>query len=142
MILAPDRRFIQEGTEPIVTLPTTQEDWNQFDVVIIGDVRPELFSEEQQKQLRDLVAQLRQRNFVYWGKQLHAAAVAEYTDWASVPFTGSASDGEATGGMHTWTEPVTMKREPARNGWGFCSYRILERIGRFRLLIPIRDGRC
>ncbi len=118
MILAPDRRFIQEGTEPIVTLPTTQEDWNQFDVVIIGDVRPELFSEEQQKQLRDLVAQRGSGILFIGGSNSMPQRWRNTPIGALFPFTGSASDGEATGGMHTWTEPVTMKREPAAERLG------------------------
>lgn len=55
-LLAADRRFIQEGTEPITSIPVSPEDWARYDVVIIGDVRSELFSPEQLANLREHIA--------------------------------------------------------------------------------------
>lgn len=57
LLLASDRRYIQEGTEPLATLPRTQAEWAPIDVVVMGDLRPGLFSEEQLRQVRDLVSQ-------------------------------------------------------------------------------------
>ncbi len=118
MILAPDRRFIQEGSEPIATLPTKQEDWNQFDVVILGDVRPELFSEDQQRQLRDLVAQRGSGILFIGGSNSMPQRWRNTAIGPLFPFTGSAIDGESSGGMHIWTEPVTIRREPAAERLG------------------------
>ncbi len=47
LLLAPDRRYQQEGDTEIDRLPITAEEWAAFDVVIIGDVRAELFGRDQ-----------------------------------------------------------------------------------------------
>lgn len=57
LILSADRRFLQEGTDPLAALPRTKEEWQPFDVVILGDVRAELLSAEQQAQIKELVAE-------------------------------------------------------------------------------------
>lgn len=57
LMLSPDRRFIQEGDIRLDTLPTTAQEWEQFDVVIIGDVRPELFGAASLESLREHVAE-------------------------------------------------------------------------------------
>jgi hypothetical protein len=57
LMLAADRRYIQEGNVEIDTLPASPEEWAEYDVVILGDVRPDLLRIEQLSQLRDHVAQ-------------------------------------------------------------------------------------
>lgn len=57
LILSADRRFLQEGTDPLAALPRTKEEWQPFDVVVLGDVRAELLSAEQQAQIKELVAE-------------------------------------------------------------------------------------
>ncbi|MBL4810300.1 MAG: VWA domain-containing protein [Phycisphaerales bacterium] len=47
MLLASDRRFIEEGQPMSGPVPDSLDAWEPFDVVILGDVRPELFSESQ-----------------------------------------------------------------------------------------------
>lgn len=56
LILSSDRRYLQEGTDPLASLPRTREEWQPFDVIVMGDVRSELFSAEQLAQIKDLVA--------------------------------------------------------------------------------------
>lgn len=56
LILSSDRRYLQEGTDPLASLPRTREEWQPFDVIVMGDVRSELFSAEQLSQIRELVA--------------------------------------------------------------------------------------
>lgn len=56
LILSSDRRYLQEGTDPLATIPRTREEWQPFDVIIMGDVRSELFSAEQLAQIKELVA--------------------------------------------------------------------------------------
>lgn len=56
LILSSDRRYLQEGTDPLASLPRTREEWQPFDVIVMGDVRSELFSAEQLSQIKDLVA--------------------------------------------------------------------------------------
>ncbi|MBY0112818.1 MAG: hypothetical protein K2Y21_08355 [Phycisphaerales bacterium] len=57
LILSADRRFLQEGSDPLASLPRTKEEWQPFDVVVLGDVRSELLSAEQQAQIKQLVAE-------------------------------------------------------------------------------------
>ncbi len=53
MLLSATRRYVQEGDELIARIPTTLEEWEPFDVIVLGDVRPELFSDQQLETLRD-----------------------------------------------------------------------------------------
>ncbi|MFG0306966.1 MAG: hypothetical protein ACF8Q5_12220 [Phycisphaerales bacterium JB040] len=57
LMLSPDRRFMQEGDITLASLPTSPEEWADFDVVIIGDVRPELFGSAALESLREHVAE-------------------------------------------------------------------------------------
>jgi len=52
MLLASDRRFIEEGQPLSGPVPDSLDAWEPFDVVILGDVRPELFSESQLTSLK------------------------------------------------------------------------------------------
>lgn len=56
LLLAPDRRFIQEGDVELDALPDSPERWADYDVVVLGDVQPDVFTRSQLEQLRDHVA--------------------------------------------------------------------------------------
>jgi hypothetical protein len=56
MLLASGKRYIQEGTVILDALPHTPEEWNKFDVVIVGDVWPGVFTLEQLNQLKERVS--------------------------------------------------------------------------------------
>jgi hypothetical protein len=56
MLLAPGRRYLQEGTVTLDALPRTGEDWAKFDVVILGDVWPGVFTREQLELLKQRVS--------------------------------------------------------------------------------------
>ena len=56
LILAPNRRYLQEGDIELSSLPISPEEWAQFDVVVLGDVRPEVFTEDQLRNLREHIA--------------------------------------------------------------------------------------
>lgn len=56
LLLAPGRRYLQEGTQTIDSVPATTKEWQQFDVIVLGDVRPEVFSRAQLDELRARVA--------------------------------------------------------------------------------------
>lgn len=55
-LLAPGRRYLQEGTVILDALPTTHEQWSAFDVIIMGDVLPSVFTGEQLAQIKHRVA--------------------------------------------------------------------------------------
>ena len=56
MLLASGKRYIQEGTVILDSLPHSPEEWNKFDVVILGDVWPGVFTLDQLNQIHDRVA--------------------------------------------------------------------------------------
>lgn len=56
MLLAPGRRYVQEGTVVLDNLPRTPEQWAQFDVIIMGDVVPGVFTADQMEQIKRRVA--------------------------------------------------------------------------------------
>jgi hypothetical protein len=56
LLLSASRKYLQEGSEILTSIPTSESDWSTIDVVIIGDVRPELFSPEQLENLKRHVA--------------------------------------------------------------------------------------
>jgi hypothetical protein len=119
LILAPDRRFIQEGSDPLMALPQTQEEWNKFDVVIMGDVRPELLSSSQQDQLRDVVS--RRGTGLLWIAGPNATPQRWRTTPLAdlLPFAAGASDSESAAlPLRVWLEPVTLRSEPAAQRLG------------------------
>ncbi len=56
LLLAPDRRYTQEGDVELDAIPDSPEKWAEFDAVILGDVDPGVFTEAQLSMLRDHVA--------------------------------------------------------------------------------------
>ncbi len=56
VLLSADKRFTQEGSDQLEAVPSSPEQWNEVDVLILGDLRAELFSDEQLSQLREHVA--------------------------------------------------------------------------------------
>lgn len=53
MMLASDRRYIEEGQPLAGPIPDSLDEWEPFDVVILGDIRPDLFSEAQLTTLKE-----------------------------------------------------------------------------------------
>lgn len=113
LLLAGDKRYIQEGSDLLAALPRTQEEWNQFDVIIMGDMRPELFSDDQLRQIREWVAQRG------GGLLLLGGPGAMPTSWRNsqladlVPF--AIPDASA---QSVWSVPVTLRRSPAAGRLG------------------------
>jgi uncharacterized membrane protein len=56
MLLSADREFAQEGDLPITRLPNTGQEFEPYDVIIVGDVPPSYFSPEQITLMRDHVS--------------------------------------------------------------------------------------
>ncbi len=111
MLLATDRRYIQEGNVALSHVPRSSGEWSGFDVVVIGDVRPDVFSREQLEQLRDHVA-LRGGGLVWV-----AGPGSTPWSWAStplgdlLPFVSSVGGGQP--GFSANATPVTLQPEAA-----------------------------
>ncbi len=56
LMLAANRRYIQEGDLEVTTLPISPEEWAKYDVVILGDLDPGVLTPEQTEQIRLFVA--------------------------------------------------------------------------------------
>jgi hypothetical protein len=102
LILAPDRRYLQESDTEIDRLPASIEEWAEYDAVIIGDVSPDVFTQEQLAQLREHVA--RRGGGLLWigGEALTPSAWWDTPLGDLLPFIKAGADGAAIG------EPVVM----------------------------------
>lgn len=111
MLLATDRRYIQEGDVGLAHVPRSSGEWSEFDVVVLGDVRPDVFSQEQLEQLRDHVAQ--RGGGLVW----IAGPGSTPWSWASTPLGDllpfATNMGSGLRGFSANASPVTLRREPA-----------------------------
>jgi hypothetical protein len=97
LILAPDRRFTQEGDVELDELPDSIEQWGEFDAVVLGDVQPDVFTDEQLEALKQHVS-LRGGGLLF----IAGAGAMPSRWWESaladlLPFTSAATDGAALG---------------------------------------------
>ncbi|MFZ4573107.1 MAG: hypothetical protein ACOYN0_01840 [Phycisphaerales bacterium] len=116
-LLSSERRYLREGTEPMVKVPQTPEEWSVYDVIIIGDLRPDLFSPEQLKQIRSLVAS-RGAGLLWLGGPAATPAAWKSTPLADlVPFSLASFDAGVRG-ANVWLDPVVMKPGDAVERFG------------------------
>ncbi|QOI99871.1 MAG: hypothetical protein HRU70_04975 [Phycisphaeraceae bacterium] len=121
LLLAAQRRFIQEGSETLLAVPRTQAEWRRFDVIILGDIRPEMFSADQLKSIKDHVA--RDGGGLLWigGPSATPAAWRETPLADLIPFS-LAHDPAETGGaaphVAPFLEPVLLRPTPAAQRLG------------------------
>ncbi|MEM1424507.1 MAG: hypothetical protein AAGH64_10960, partial [Planctomycetota bacterium] len=93
LMLAADRRYTQEGDIELTTLPGSPEDWEEFDIVIIGDVRPDVLRIEQLEQLRDHIAK-RGAGLLWIGGEASTPSRWFDTELADLlPFSRTGADG-------------------------------------------------
>jgi len=114
MLLAADKQYIQEGSELLAAMPSSPGEWAGVDIVILGDVRAELFGDEQMRQIRELVS-LRGAGLLWIGGP--GATPGSYRGRALadlLPFTLDArAGGESESGIHTYSEPVVLRPTPS-----------------------------
>lgn len=122
LLVASDKQFIQEGSEPLASIPTSPGDWSPIDVVILGDVRSELFSDEQLKQLKEHVA-LRGAGLLWIGGP--AATPGSYRGRPLADLLPFTLDPGATlgagSGISVWSEPVNAAPTPAATRLGLLA---------------------
>lgn len=112
LILAPERRYIQEGDLEIDALPDSPEQWAEYDAVIIGDTSPDVFSQEQLTQLREHIS--RRGGGLLWIAGAASTPVAWFDTPLGdlLPFYKDATDGRPIG------EPVTLRPTPTAERLG------------------------
>ncbi|MBL0927955.1 MAG: hypothetical protein IBJ11_09950 [Phycisphaerales bacterium] len=107
LVLSPERQYLQEGDVILDALPDSPERWAQFDAVILGDVRPDVFTPQQLALLRDHIA-VRGAGLIWVGGPGATPARWWTTPLADLlPFTKEAYDGTAV------DQSVTMRPTPA-----------------------------
>lgn len=116
LLLHPQRRYLQEGTRSLDSLPRSPDEWAQFDVVILGDLRPELFSDEQIAQIKDLVA-TRGAGLLWMAGPGATPAAWRPTPLSDLlPFT--LAPGGGSSGPEQFLEPVTIRPAPTATRLG------------------------
>ncbi|MCA9303059.1 MAG: hypothetical protein KC996_02950 [Phycisphaerales bacterium] len=112
MLLAPDRHYVQDGDVLISRVPTSADEWSPYDVVILGDVRAELFTPEQLEGLREHIAD-------------HGAGLlwiggpsATPSSWFATPSAGLLPMTPGVQGIDVWDQPVTMGSTPEADRLG------------------------
>lgn len=117
LLLAADRRYIQEGTKTLAAVPSSPGEWAEFDVIVLGDVRPELFNPEQLEQIKEQVAQ-RGAGLLWIGGPFATPGAWAGTALADLlPFTlGGGEEGAERIGV--WPGSVTMAASPEAERMG------------------------
>ncbi len=114
LILAADRRFQQEGDTIIGSLPADDAAWDEFDLVIIGDMRAELLGERAVEAIRTQVGE--RGTGLLW----LAGPSATPQTWAGtalgdlLPVRGSASGAP----LESWSDPVVIATTPLADRLG------------------------
>jgi hypothetical protein len=124
-ILAPGRRFLQEGSEQVLSVPTTPEEWRKFDVIMLGDVLPSNLSQAQQEQLVDRVAR-GGAGLLWIGGEGAVPAAYRGTPLASLLPMNLTDEGTLVSKVQS---DVTLRPTP-----------LAEQLGVLRLLDEKRDG--
>lgn len=119
LLLAAERRYIQEGTDTLDTLPRTQAGWAPFDVVVMGDLRPGLFSEDQLNQLKSLISD-RGAGLLWIGGSASTPGAWRGSPLADLlPFTLAQGEvGGTGGGPPVWLDPVLIRPGAAAARYG------------------------
>lgn len=116
LLLSPGRRYVQEGNEPIETVPMTAAEWDRYDVIVLGDLPPTVLSAEQ-------LAQIRRRVTVGGAGLLWIAGPSAVPGtWRRspladlLPFSSSGGAGVAAGPGESdqpiWNRDVTLSATP------------------------------
>ncbi|MEO0717236.1 MAG: hypothetical protein AAFY58_09655, partial [Planctomycetota bacterium] len=114
LLLATDRAYLQEGAITISALPRSPEEWADFDVVVIGDVGPDVFSQQQLESLRDHIA-VRGAGLLWI-----AGSGATPGAWAGTPLADLLPFTNAAGVGPILSE-VVMTRQPASERLGLLA---------------------
>lgn len=112
LILSPDRRYIQDSNTLISNLPSSPEEWAEYDAIMIGDMRPEVLTTDQMMQIREHVA-LRGGGLIWAAGPSSLPGLWFDTPLADLlPFSRSGADGSTISGS------VLMQPTPVASDLG------------------------
>ncbi|MCL4199286.1 MAG: VWA domain-containing protein [Phycisphaerales bacterium] len=89
MLLSADRDFAQEGNTPITRLPNSPEEWEPYDVIVLGDVHADFFSAAQQDMIRAHVSERGAGLLFIAGARANPSAFADSPLSALLPMRGN-----------------------------------------------------
>jgi hypothetical protein len=113
LLLASNRQYLREGDLPLDTLPRSPEEWAKFDVIVLGDLPPSLFSHEQLEQLRDHVA-VRGAGLLWIGGPGSTPGAWRDSPLADLlPFSLAAATDSSGQSVRPFDDPVVMSPTPA-----------------------------
>ncbi|MFK7959239.1 MAG: hypothetical protein AB8G96_01835 [Phycisphaerales bacterium] len=121
-LVTADRDFAQEGNAPITRLPRSMEEFEPFDVMVIGDVPAGFFSPEQMELMRDHVAESGAGVLWIGGPESMPSTYADSVLADLMPFRGGLR-------LPAIGSPVTMQPTP-----------LAERLGVLQLVIGDEQG--
>ncbi len=113
LLLAANRRYLQEGDVVLDLLPNSPEEWAEFDAIVLGDLHPQIFTDDQLEQIREHVG-VRGGGLIWIGGE-GATPLA----WRGTPLEDLlpfAIDDAAP--VRRWDQPVTMRATPAADRLG------------------------
>lgn len=122
LLLAAGRRFLAEGggDEPL-TLPNTPEEWNRYDVIVMGDLRPDVLTPEQLEQIKRRVL-VGGAGLLWIGGDGATPLAWRSTTLADLLPMSLSSDGAS---LRPWDQDVVMRPTPSADRLGVM--RLLER---------------
>lgn len=116
MLLASNKKSIQEGTDRLETLPRGAKEWSAFDVIVLGDVRPAVFSREQVESIRAQVSERGAGLLMIGGPSFTPGAWAGTPLAELLPFGLTTSENGGT--LPTFHEDVLMSPGPSARQYG------------------------
>lgn len=129
MLLASGKRYIQEGTVILDALPRSPEEWANYDVIVLGDLWPGIFTPEQIGQIRDRVS-IGGAGLIWIGGEGSTPGAWKGTLLSELlPFVIPEGGTIGGSGLPTMDGPVTVAPTPGA-----------ERLGIMRLLDTPVDG--
>ena len=112
LLLAADRRYTQEGDVAITRLPQSPGEWEEYDVIVLGDLRSDLLGRSQLEALREHIA-VRGAGLLWIGGE-----GATPDTWFETPLGDLLPVRSASGlsldspRLDAWDEDVTLVRTP------------------------------
>ncbi|HYD00024.1 MAG TPA: hypothetical protein VEB22_02260, partial [Phycisphaerales bacterium] len=115
LLLSAGRKYLQEGSEEIDSLPDSSDGWDAFDVIMIGDVQPGVLSAQQLEQLRNRVA-VGGAGLLWVAGPSAVPGAYRSTPLADLlPVVVGGGVGEA---VAVWDRDVVLKQAPLAEGLG------------------------
>lgn len=103
LMLAANRRYLQEGDTGVTSFPSSPGEWSRYDVVVLGDVDPGVLSDEQIELIRLFVAE--QGGGIVWiGGESYTPRA-----WWSTPLAALIPFSRPAAGVGVIGEPVQVR---------------------------------